>query len=190
MYVYKYFNFNRGLEVISNGLIYLSSPNDFNDPFDCDMKYRINDKFVALMLLYTFHENQGLIDIVLKRILKNAILIKIYRKIILYSLKKAEKNALKHWKFSSCILVYKSILRKINKNKELHRGFIQIKEDGSLKAKDAFSIFRNNCRIACFSEKNDDILMWAHYADSNKGICIKFEVEDKYFVKVKYQFVH
>lgn len=29
--------------------------------------------------------------------------------------------------------------------------------------------------IACFSEKSDDILMWSHYADSHKGICLEFD---------------
>lgn len=29
--------------------------------------------------------------------------------------------------------------------------------------------------ICCFSECNNDILMWSHYSDSNKGICISFD---------------
>jgi hypothetical protein len=29
--------------------------------------------------------------------------------------------------------------------------------------------------IACFSEVEDDPLMWAHYADSHKGVCLVFE---------------
>jgi hypothetical protein len=28
--------------------------------------------------------------------------------------------------------------------------------------------------LYCISEKNDDILMWSHYADSHRGICIEF----------------
>jgi hypothetical protein len=30
-------------------------------------------------------------------------------------------------------------------------------------------------RISCFSEVPDSILMWSHYADSHKGICLLFE---------------
>jgi hypothetical protein len=30
--------------------------------------------------------------------------------------------------------------------------------------------------ICCFSGKPNNILMWSHYADSHRGICIKFEV--------------
>lgn len=29
--------------------------------------------------------------------------------------------------------------------------------------------------IACFSEIPDNILMWSHYADSHKGVCIEFD---------------
>jgi hypothetical protein len=30
-------------------------------------------------------------------------------------------------------------------------------------------------RVLCFSEINDSILMWSHYADSHKGVCLGFE---------------
>lgn len=33
--------------------------------------------------------------------------------------------------------------------------------------------------ITCFTKKNDNILMWSHYADSHKGICIGFEWDEK-----------
>lgn len=32
-------------------------------------------------------------------------------------------------------------------------------------------------RVACFSEKSDNQLMWSHYADKMKGICIEFDAE-------------
>ena len=33
-------------------------------------------------------------------------------------------------------------------------------------------------RVICFTEKNNDILMWAHYGGAHTGICLGFEVED------------
>lgn len=33
---------------------------------------------------------------------------------------------------------------------------------------------RTTTGILCLSENNDNILMWSHYADSHKGICIGF----------------
>ena len=35
----------------------------------------------------------------------------------------------------------------------------------------------DNFGIACFSEIRDNILMWAHYADKHKGVCIGFHPE-------------
>jgi hypothetical protein len=30
-------------------------------------------------------------------------------------------------------------------------------------------------RVGCFSESNDSIVMWSHYADNHKGLCIEYE---------------
>ena len=30
------------------------------------------------------------------------------------------------------------------------------------------------CGIACFSKRNDNLLMWSHYADGGKGFCLEF----------------
>jgi len=50
------------------------------------------------------------------------------------------------------------------------------------KVKDA----RNNALISCFSKRYDSILMWSHYGDKHKGICIEFERPEKDFLDVKY----
>jgi hypothetical protein len=36
----------------------------------------------------------------------------------------------------------------------------------------------NNYGIVCFTEANQNILMWSHYASNHQGICLGFEVED------------
>jgi len=35
-----------------------------------------------------------------------------------------------------------------------------------------------NCGVLALSEVNDNILMWSHYADKHRGICIEFERTD------------
>ncbi|BCG47165.1 hypothetical protein GEOBRER4_n1990 [Citrifermentans bremense] len=48
--------------------------------------------------------------------------------------------------------------------------------------------------VVCFSESNSNLLMWSHYADSHKGICLIYESEERpvvgwkqySFHKVKY----
>lgn len=48
----------------------------------------------------------------------------------------------------------------------------------------------NKVGVSSFTTSNDNILMWAHYADSNKGICLEFDYSDKkslsYIEKVIY----
>lgn len=34
----------------------------------------------------------------------------------------------------------------------------------------------NLIRITCFSEINDNILMWSHYSDYHKGFCIEYDI--------------
>lgn len=56
-----------------------------------------------------------------------------------------------------------------------------IKDGALIKLAEAFSGgFINNIRVLCFCEKADDIRMWAHYAASHKGYCLKF---DSYLLK-------
>ena len=33
-------------------------------------------------------------------------------------------------------------------------------------------------RICCFTSKNDDLLMWAHYADAYRGVCLEFDTAE------------
>jgi len=44
--------------------------------------------------------------------------------------------------------------------------------------------------ILCLSELADDILMWSHYADSHRGVCLEFDAQSDFFARaqsVKYQ---
>ena len=50
---------------------------------------------------------------------------------------------------------------------------------------------RQNISISCLSERNDSILMWGHYANMHKGICVAYSVlemtdREKTFVSVNY----
>lgn len=41
--------------------------------------------------------------------------------------------------------------------------------------KDKINNAAKETKVCCFSKKNDDLLMWAHYADSYRGICVEFD---------------
>lgn len=37
--------------------------------------------------------------------------------------------------------------------------------------------FREKMKVACFTETNDEILMWSHYARSHTGICVEYDIQ-------------
>jgi hypothetical protein len=41
--------------------------------------------------------------------------------------------------------------------------------------------------IICFSENWQNPLMWAHYADSHRGIALGFDIKDKFLIKMRYE---
>ena len=36
--------------------------------------------------------------------------------------------------------------------------------------------------VCCFTRKADDPLMWSHYANSHRGVCLLYEIPDDYFM--------
>jgi hypothetical protein len=54
----------------------------------------------------------------------------------------------------------------------------------------AVNEFLTNRGVACFSEKNDDLLMWSHYGGRYKGFCLEFDTSSdalQKFHQVRYQ---
>jgi len=43
----------------------------------------------------------------------------------------------------------------------------------------------SNYTVACFSEKNDSLLMWGHYSSGHRGICIEYDTMDLAYNKGK-----
>lgn len=43
--------------------------------------------------------------------------------------------------------------------------------------------FIENRGVSCFSEVNDELLMWAHYADKYTGFCLEFNTDNELFEK-------
>lgn len=139
--LYKYFTINDNfIATLIKKQIWFSSPNDFNDPFDCNLKChylkdvefeeRINDE---LRDVYNSVDN-------------NEEFFKTHK--VLTAIAEAHDDNLR--KNTS----------KLNTNLQ-----DTVKDTG----------------IACFSKKNDSILMWSHYADNHKGVCLKFKTSDSEF---------
>ena len=49
-----------------------------------------------------------------------------------------------------------------------------------------FLFSENNLGLICFSSNYDCPLMWAHYAEKHKGVCLVFDINKQDVFKVKY----
>jgi hypothetical protein len=47
----------------------------------------------------------------------------------------------------------------------------------ALRAKEEIRKWRRLTKVSCFNSVNDSILMWGHYAESHKGFCIEYDIE-------------
>src|SRR5579859_4649417 len=43
----------------------------------------------------------------------------------------------------------------------------------------AFDQLMSQFRVCCFSEKHDNLLLWAHYAENHMGFCIEYDIPDE-----------
>jgi hypothetical protein len=67
---------------------------------------------------------------------------------------------------------------------------LMIQRDGPLGIASTIKKILSKLRICCFTQKLDNLLFWAHYADSHKGFCLEYDatlLPVSLAFKVKYQ---
>lgn len=73
--------------------------------------------------------------------------------------------------------------RNLKKNKKMK---IEIEKDATKLQEEisyAWNDFRSRILICCFTESWDNFLMWSHYANTYKGICVEYDVQDLLYSK-------
>lgn len=131
--LYRYMSLDNDYwrENLFKGRIYLSSPLNFNDPYDCLPKLDFNRLF----------EDKNFLNILLSSF-------------------------------------------PILKQNDIHGT----SEERAEVEKKVFEFLRGDMRITCFSEVYDSILMWSHYANNHKGICIEYNMEKANIAKTNFIF--
>lgn len=75
-----------------------------------------------------------------------------------------------------------SQLEKIAKMQNLDFDFSELNENIQSEKDRMFSLLKNTLsnkiRMTCFTNKNNNILMWSHYANKHNGICVKYDLKD------------
>lgn len=139
----------RWQQVLYDGVLFLSPPDSFNDPYDCDFivdNSFLNEPAARGICYESLLTMQTLSDEEKQDIRKNK------QKIMnTPSLRDALETVL-HAEVSTDI---EATLMKI--------------------VNDSFQDVKKEFRVLCFSELNDSILMWSHYAHNHAGFCIEYD---------------
>ncbi len=158
-YLFKYFSkIDRAIDVLKNKRIHTEIPTTYNDIFDCaitNFKDRIN-------MLYV---NDFIWELIKKHCDVN------YQEKI-NSISTEEKLACK--KVQDIVELLKT-----------KYGYVDCESIFEEFSKKNPNLKAYNNRVSCFSEINDSLLMWAHYANHLNGVCLRFDTtKDKLFQNV------
>lgn len=184
MVIYKYTSVMRAISIVKSGKVVLNSPQKFNDPFDSTFCIDAENRRKAFGLL------------------ENSVLLKLFFSLFdsgkfklpasQIALISSERNALlarlrKDPHYRPDAFFVRLVNAKLRKNEEtkniIERSYKEFCDAVTEKLKSAWS----TSLVSCFSKRNDSILMWSHYADSHKGVCIEFESPcDPAFQEVRY----
>lgn len=191
MSLYKYTKFEYLEDIISNNSFKLSNPESYNDPFDClitSNKEQVDECFKLILNYYMFKEFSSIIN---RRDIKIGLLQKPIIAWVRWELK-IVKKLMKKVPFYEPMKFFDRLLNLIKMiNPTIYNEFSDTVEKGKTKFNDEISKVVNEIKksllVCCYSKRNDSILMWSHYAESHKGICIEFNpYDDNDFKEVSY----
>ena len=191
MNLYKYTKFDFLEEILSNNSFKLSNPETYNDPFDClitNSEGQVDECFKLVLNYYMFKEFSNIIN-------RTDIKIKFWQKPIVSWIRwelKIAKKLMKKAPYYEPMKFFDRLLNLIKMiNPTIYKEFSNSVENGKIKFNDEISKtvdkIKESLLVCCYSKRNDSILMWSHYADSHKGVCIEFNpYDDNDFKEVSY----
>ncbi len=166
--------------------IYFNNPLNFNDPFDtfhpAEMTDLSNEKFVDIFSKTSkrkFDKN-GLIEILNKTISKE----KLYEFCnehveYMFDFNQKDENQIFENKEDFLNHIRHSDDSKNDSINNISRFFLNIKQKLQKSIKDNLYETRkeifSKIGVSCFSKNNTNLLMWSHYADSHRGMCLEFD---------------
>ncbi|MDD4156265.1 MAG: DUF2971 domain-containing protein [Candidatus Cloacimonetes bacterium] len=185
--IYKYTSLNSAIKILESNAVALNNPQNYNDPFDSVIDFDDADIEKSISIVVEYYLIQEFLKLLNNKNIKVGFLTKLIMKWdrfgINLNLKISKKNKY-YASIPGAQTLTKFVVRYAAQKGE--NSFEELKEKFTneiiRKVKDA----RNNALISCFSKRYDSILMWSHYGDKHKGICIEFDRPEKDFLDVKY----
>ncbi len=172
--IYKYTDVKGAKHILGELTLLFKTPNLFNDPNDCDFSFderRCNKAFELVEEFETLRAFKKILDERGGEIKKSQQPMVAYGKWVL----NAQMNmAAKNGRFSSNPLFRILFLHNAKKNPDYWVPRTNALDEYRHKMREDFSRLKQSVFVCCFSKRNDSILMWAHYADEFKGVCIEW----------------
>ena len=180
--IFKYCDFSQdketeliySLENLKKQQVWLSNPLSFNDPFDSSVAFDANTIINEIA-----KQNIRFIESTLNDFTEEE-LSKEIRQIILKSQKPFDE-----------LNKYLPSILGVDGMKQINSMYEQMYNQG---CQDFNTRYKSQLKVSCFSESNNSLLMWGHYADKHQGFCVEYDLslvkqEDnfkKYLFDVKY----
>lgn len=185
--IYKYTSLDSAIKILESNAVALNNPQNYNDPFDSVIDFDDNDIEKSISIVVEYYLIQEFLRLLNNKNIKVGFLTKIIMKWdrfgINLSLKVSKKN--KYYdSIPGAQALTEFVVRYAAQNGE--NSFEDLKEKFINEIIQKVKEARINALISCFSKRYDSILMWSHYGDKHKGICIEFDRPDKDFLDVKY----
>lgn len=185
MKIYKYASFDKGKLIIDGKKVLLNNPENYNDPFDCLIKPLKEDEDECHKRIVYYFMFKTFAEIIENESIKGVpsfvrFELKLYKKIL--------KKKPYYDKMPIFDNVTKIGLEKYSKThpefkKELKMQKQKFIRDIELKVEE----IRKSLLVTCFSKTNNSILLWSHYGDSHRGVCIEYDLDPKEYETVKYR---
>lgn len=185
--IYKYTSLNSAIKILESNAVALNNPQNYNDPFDSVMDFDDADIEKSISIVVEYYLIQEFLKLLNNKNIKVGFLTKLIMKWdrfgINLNLKISKKN--KYYdSIPGAQALTKFVVRYAAQKGE--NSFDELKEKFTSEIIQKVKEVRNNALISCFSKRYDSILMWSHYGDKHKGICVEFDRPDKDFLDVKY----
>jgi Protein of unknown function (DUF2971) len=177
--IYKYVIFDR-IDVLRNGVVRFTQPSGLNDPFDLQpivedllperMWSSIGEDFDKKISSGAFAS--GLVNPLMREGTKN---------LSPDQLLKLDSDPEAQQRLNDSFFKISEMLTKKLAPKLQEPMFDLAREVSRDMAQQKPSVITNEFGVLSLTEKADNLLMWAHYADSHKGFVIEFDSEDAFF---------
>jgi len=156
MKLYRYLDFSGGLRTLKDSVLKVTRPINFNDPFEYLIRMRVNRN--------TFRK--CCLDKIPKKEMDSLVRTKLKEKGIIKPTKRQKQ------------VEYNNI--KDDFRKKFENGFNRSSAERAVKRLDLLSPVMG---VTCFTENDNNSLMWSHYSDGHKGMVIEFETNIAFKVK-------